>query len=315
MPPGRVIGFDAGGTKLLGGVVDERLLVHHRVHRALRGLTQRELLDLMVEAAEEARAAAPDVEAVGFGIPSRMDYGRGVSDASTHLPLEGVPFRDAMSERLGLPVAVDNDTNVALLAETRAGAARGVRDAAMITLGTGIGGALLLEGRLYRGPHGGAGEFGHMIVEIDGPPCPCGSRGCLEMVASGSAIGRAGAEAASVSPSSALGRALASGREITGGLVTELAHDGDETAREVVTGVGRRLGVGIVSIVNAFEPEVVVVGGGAIAAGELLLEPAREVVRERALAPWRERVRIEAAQFGDESGMVGAAVLAMESLA
>ncbi|MBX5470155.1 MAG: ROK family protein, partial [Thermoleophilaceae bacterium] len=163
-------------------------------------------------------------------------------------------------------------------------------------------------------PHrrGGGAELGHVIVDIDGPECACGSRGCLEALASGTAIGRAGAEAGRLRPDSALGRALAAGQEVTGPLVTELAHDGDEVAREVLAGVGRRLGAGIVGIVNVFEPEVVVVGGGAIAAGDLLLDPAREVVAELALEPARGRVRIAAAELGDAAGMVGAAVLAQE---
>ncbi|HEX8854940.1 MAG TPA: ROK family protein [Thermoleophilaceae bacterium] len=312
MPTGRVIGIDAGGTKLLAGVVDERLLVHHRVHRVIRGLGQRKLLEVMVEVVEEARAAEPDVGAVGFGIPSRVDADLGVSEGSVHLPLDGVPFRALMSERLGLPVAVDNDANAALLAESRAGAARGARCAAMVTLGTGIGGGLLIDGELFRGNYGGGAELGHMIVDIDGPECSCGSRGCLEALASGSAIGRLGEEAARKAPDSALGRALGAREELSGRLVTELAHDGDEMARDVLASVGRSLGAGIANIVNIFEPQVVVVGGGAIAGGELLLEPARKVVASRALYPARDRVRIAAAEFGDEAGMVGAALLAMD---
>src|SRR5919198_3024772 len=140
MPPRRVIGIDAGGTKLLGGVVDEGLVVHHRVHRSWRGADRQEALDIMVEAVDEVRAAAPDVVAVGFGIPALVQRDTGASLWSTHLPLGGVPFRDLMSERLGLPVEVDNDSTVALIAEHRFGAARGARHAALITLGTGIGG-------------------------------------------------------------------------------------------------------------------------------------------------------------------------------
>jgi len=314
MPPRRVIGIDAGGTKLLGGVVDEQLVVRHRVHRTWRGADRQETLDIMVEAVEEARAAAPDVAAVGFGIPALVRFETGVSEWSTHLPLEDVPFRDLMSERLGLPVWVDNDANMALLAEHRAGAARDARHAVLLALGTGIGGGLLLDGRVYRGAVGFAGELGHMVVDIDGPDCQgaCPGRGCLEVLASGTSIGAAGEQAARTEPTSELGRRLAAGREITGGLVTELAHDGDLVARSALEDVGRRLGAGIVSVVNVFNPEVVVVGGGAVAAGDLLLEPARRVVAERALPPSRELVRIVPAHFGDESGMLGAALLALE---
>jgi glucokinase len=314
MPPRRVIGIDAGGTKLLGGVVDEQLAVRHRVHRTWRGADRQETLDIMVEAVEEARAAAPDVAAVGFGIPALVRFETGVSEWSTHLPLDGVPFRDLMSERLGLPVWVDNDANAALLAEHHAGAARGTSHAVLLALGTGIGGGLLLDGRIYRGAAGFGGELGHMVVDFDGPECQgaCPGRGCLEVLASGTSIGVAGEEAARSEPGSELGRRLAAGREITGGLVTELAHDGDPVARSALERVGQRLGAGIVSVVNVFNPEVVVVGGGAVAAGDLLLEPARRVVAERALPPSRELVRVLPTHFADESGMLGAALLALE---
>lgn len=314
MSPRRVICINAGGTKLLGGVVDEGLAVRHRVRRLWRGGERGEVLDVLVDAVEEARAAAPDAAAVGIGIPSLVDRESGASAFSVHLPIDGVSLRDLMQERLGLPVHVDNDANLAALAEHRAGAAEGTRHAVLLTLGTGIGGGLILDGRLYRGAHGGAGELGHVVVDIDGPPCQgaCPNRGCLEAMASGTAIGREGVAAAEREPESALARELREGREITGALVTELAHDGDAAAAGVLRLVGERLGVGIVGIVNTFNPEVVVIGGGAMAGGELLLEPARAVVAERALPPSRDQVRVVAAHFGEEAGMVGAAVLALE---
>src|SRR5687768_11050776 len=156
----RVVGIDAGGTKLLGGVVDEQLAVHHRLHRFWRGTERQEVLDLVVEVVGEALAAEPDAEAIGFGIPSLLDAERAMSLECVHLELAGVPFRDLMSERLDRPVVVDNDTNCALLAEARAGAAKGAADGLLLTLGTGIGGGVLVDGRLYRGP-GSAGELGH----------------------------------------------------------------------------------------------------------------------------------------------------------
>ena len=317
MPPRRVIGIDAGGTKLLGGVVDETLTVHHRVRRLWRGADRRETIDIVLDSVAEVRAAAPDVEAVGFGIPSLVDAERGVSVWSNHLPIDDIPFRDLMSERLGLPVVVDNDTNAAILAEHRHGAAKGADHAVMIALGTGIGGGLVLNGELYRGAHGFAGELGHLVVDHDGADCPgnCPGRGCLEVLVSGDAIGVAGHGAATRDPSSALGRRLAEGGPITGGLVTELAHGGDTDARVVLAEIGRQLGSGLCGVVNALDPEVVVVGGGGVAAGELLLGPARDVVAERALPPVAEAVRIVPAHFGDESAMLGAALLALDRTA
>src|SRR5690242_1290192 len=317
MPPRRVIGLDAGGTKLLGGVVDETLEVHHRVHRRILGLDQAQLLDALVDAVEEARTAAPDADVVGFGIPALVRPGTGGVMVSNHLPLDGVPFRDLMSERLGLPVRVDNDSNVAMLAEHRAGVARGIDDAVLLALGTGIGGGLLLGGRIYQGSEGAGAELGHIVVDPDGPDCPgaCPGRGCLEAYASGNALGRAGTEAASANPDSALGRVLAAGREVTGGLVTELAHDGDPLAREVIADAGRWLGIGIVTLVNIFNPELVIIGGGASAAGDLMLDPAREVLAERGLPPNRQMVRVVLADFGSEAGMMGAALLALDAAA
>ena len=314
MPPRRVIGIDAGGTKLLGGVVDEGLVVHHRVRRTWRGADRAETLDIFVESVEEVRTAAPDVAAVGFGIPALVEQETGASAWSNHLPLEGVPFRDLMSERLGLPVQVDNDANVALLAEHRHGAAAGRDHAAMVLLGTGIGGALLLNGRIYRGATGAGAELGHMVVDYDGPECQgaCPGRGCLEVMASGTAIGREAERQAGLHPDSVLGRRLAAGAEISGAIATDLAHEGDHAAQAALAEIGRRLGAGLVSLVNALNPQVIVIGGGAVAAGDLLLEPARELVAERALPPSRSAVEIVPAHFGAESGMLGAALLALD---
>ena len=314
MPPRRVIGVDAGGTKLLGGVVDEHLVVHHRVHRIWRGADRQETLDIFVEAVEEIRAAAPDVDAVAFGLPALVHQESGSSAWSTHLPLEGVPFRDLMSERLGVPVHVDNDANVALLAEHRHGAAAGRDHAAMVLLGTGIGGGLLINGRIYRGATGAGAELGHMVVDYDGPDCQgaCPGRGCLEVMASGTAIGREAERLAAERPDSALGRRLGAGAEITGAVATELAHEGDDAAREVLAKWAAGSVPGSSSIVNALNPEMIVIGGGAVAAGDLLIEPARQVVAERALPPSREIVEIVPAHFGAESGMLGAALLALD---
>jgi glucokinase len=316
MPPRRVIGIDAGGTKLLGGVVDEQMVVHHRVHRTWRGANRQETLAIFTDAVEEVRSASPDVEAIGFGIPAMVEWEPGVSRFSNHLPLDGVPFRDLMSERLGLPVLVDNDGNASMLAEARNGAAAGAQHAVMISLGTGIGGGLWLNGAVYRGARGLGAEMGHAVLELHGPECPgdCPGLGCFEALVSGNAIGREGLRVAGDQPDSALGRRLAAGQEINGGIVTEMAHDGDELACEVLAVIGERLGFGLVGLVNTFNPEVIVIGGGAARGGELLLEPARRVIEERALPPAREGLRVLPAHYGDEAGMMGAALMALESL-
>jgi glucokinase len=314
VPARCVIGVDLGGTKVLAGAVDPtRLTVHHRARRDVFMLDQARLIEAVVDAVKEASdAVSGEVDAVGFGIPCTFDRRTGVAVQAVNLPITDLPFGDLMSERLGLPVEVDNDANCAVWAEARAGAARGSRDVAMLTIGTGIGGGLVLGGRLYRGWVGAAGELGHMVVDIDGPPCQgnCPNWGCLEAVASGTALVREAALRVARDPDTPLGRALEEGRALTGPFITEMAFDGDPVARASIRVIGDRLGVGIANLVNIFNPEVVVIGGGVIAAGELLLEPARAAVAARALAPARDLVRVAATGFGAESGMIGAALLA-----
>jgi len=316
VPARCVIGVDLGGTKLLAGAVDpERLTVHHRTRREVFGISQAALLDAAVDAVQEASdAVGGEVDAVGFGIPCTFDRKRGVAVQAVNLPLADLRFGDIMSERLGLPVEVDNDANCAVWAEARAGAAKGSPDVALLTIGTGIGGGLVLGGRLYRGWGGAGAELGHMVVDIDGPPCQgnCPNWGCLEAVASGTALVREAALRVAREPDTPLGRFLEEGRPLTGPLVTELAFDGDPVAATAVRVIGERLGVGIANLVNIFNPEFVVIGGGVIAAGELLLQPARAVLQRRALAPAKDMVRVVATSFGAESGMIGAALLAAD---
>ncbi len=316
VPPACVIGVDLGGTKLLAGAVEpETLTVHHRTRRQAFGLSQADLIEAVVDAVEEARAAVGgEVAAVGFGIPCTFDRRTGMAVQAVNLPLADLRFGALMTERLGLPVEVDNDANCAVWAETRAGAARGASDVAMLTIGTGIGGGLVLGGRLYRGAVGAAAELGHMVVDIDGPPCQgnCPNWGCLEAVASGSALVREAALRVARQPDTLLGVAMEDGQALTGPLITELAFAGDPVAVAALEVIGVRLGVGISNLVNIFNPEVVVIGGGVVAAGEMFLAPARVSMRARALQPGRDLVRVEAAAFGPEAGMIGAALLAAD---
>jgi glucokinase len=293
------------------------LEVHHRTQRTVAGLDQPSLLDMMVDAVEELRhAAGVDPLAVGFGVPCLMDHRSGTALMSVNLPLANLPLADVMAERLGLPAFADNDANVAALAEHRAGAARGAREVVLLTVGTGIGGGLILGGELYRGAIGAGAELGHTVIDENGPPCQgnCPNHGCVEALASGTALAREALRIARERPDSGLGAALAAGHDLAGPLVTELAHDGDPAATEALWLVGTRLGVAIASFVNIFNPEVVVIGGGVVGAGELLLGPVREAVKARALPPTRDSVRIAGAAFGVEAGMIGAAVLAFDRI-
>ena len=298
------------------GVVDEEQRVLHRSTETTLGRELDNLLDELTSELRAALAAHPEAEAIGLGIPCTIDRERGFAISAVNLPLVDVPIRDLIGERLGLPVYLDNDANVAALAEHRFGAARGARNAVMLTIGTGIGGGLILDGEVYRGSTGAGAELGHVVIDLDGPPCQgnCPNRGCVEALASGTALAREGRSAAAAAPDSALGRALAEGREIDGREVTAAALAGDATAREAVALVGNRLGVALASFANVFEPDVIVIGGGVAAAGELLLEPARAELRARALPP-QNGTEVVAAQLGPEAGMVGAATMALKEAA
>jgi glucokinase len=316
LTPVETIGVDLGGTKMAVGVVDDRQRILHEATGPSIGLTEEELIDELQRDIEEARAARPGVAAVGLGLPCTIDRERGVAITAVNLPITDVPIRDLMTERLGgLPVFIDNDANVAAIAEHRFGVARGARNVVMLTIGTGIGGGLILEGHVYRGTIGAAAELGHVVVDLDGPRCQgnCPNRGCIETFASGIALARDGRFAAEQSPDSALGRALATGEPFDGHTVTRAALAGDETALGVVGEAGRHLGAAFSSYANAFDPDLIVVGGGVMALGDLLLDPAREELAKRALPPMNG-TPVKAAELGPKAGMVGAAVMAMLEL-
>jgi glucokinase len=306
------VGVDLGGTKVLVGVVAEDRKVVYEDRELSAGQGQEELLETLEREVREALEARPDAAAVGLGIPCTIDRRRGVAITAVNLPIHNVPIRDRMQERLGIPVFIDNDANVAALAEHRFGAARRTSDAVMLTIGTGIGGGVIIGGEVYRGSSGAASEPGHMVIDFDGPPCQgnCPNHGCLETFASGTALAREGREAAEREPDSALGRALAAGTAIDGEAVTDAANDGDPVATAVVEEAGRRLGAGLSGLANIFEPEVIVLGGGVTkAVGELMVAPAREELGSRALPPMNE-VPVKLAELGPEAGMMGAAEMA-----
>jgi glucokinase len=310
------VGVDLGGTKLAVGLVDDNLGILARTSGPVATESPEACLDELYRRLDEATAEYGPVDALGVGTASMVDFRAGRVVLSTNLPLRDVSLRDLLSERYGVPVVVDNDANVACLAEFRYGAGIGTSEMIMLTLGTGIGGGIVANGQLYRGASGAAGELGHMVIDYDGPRCQgaCPNRGCLEVYASGQAMGQAARDTAREQPDSALGRALAAGDEVGGPLLSALALDGDPLAVAILTDIGEKLGLGIASIVNIFNPELVVIGGGAAQAAAILLPAARRVVAERALRPQRDEVRIVPAQHGVDAGVLGAAALAIIEL-
>ncbi len=307
------IGIDLGGTKMLVGVVEEGARVLHRAVVTAPAKTSDDVLDDLEEGVREALEAEPDAEAVGLGIPCTIDRERGLAITAVNLPIIDVPVRDEMERRVDLPVFIDNDANLAALAEHRFGAARHVDDVVMLTIGTGIGGGLVLGGDVYRGATGAAGELGHVVVQADGPRCQgnCPNHGCVEAMASGTALARDGKAAAEREPDSQLGRLLEAGETLDGRAVVDAALEGDGVAKSVVENCGRYLGVALATLANAFEPGVIVIGGGVMAAGELLLGPARAELEARALPPMNA-IEVVAAELGPDAGMIGAATMALD---
>jgi glucokinase len=296
----RAIGVDVGGTKILAGVVDRQGEVARRSERPTPLGSQGELLAELDAAVESL--LDDGVAALGFGLPSTIDQRSGRAVSSVHIPLADLDFRDRMAERFGLPVAIDNDGNAAAIAEWRLGAGRGTSHMVLLTLGTGIGGGLILDGRPYRGSIGAGAEIGHIVLDYGGVPCggACTGLGHFEALAAGSA-----ADEAAV-------RRFGAGRDARD-LVTA-AREEDEGAIEDLAEIGRRLGAGIASLVNVFNPEVVVIGGGFADARNLLLAPARETLAREGLRPARDLVRIEWAELGSDAGLVGAGLVGFEAL-
>jgi glucokinase len=314
-PP--TIGVDVGGTKIAAAVVDAEGGIVARRQVPTESAEPASIVAAVVKVAREMKAAAPAAAAVGVGAAGLVDVERGVILGAPNLAYRNVAVRDTLSERLGIPAIVDNDANVAALAEAVHGAGRGAGDQIMITVGTGIGGGIIIGGRLYRGHYGVGAELGHIVIDPDGPVCGCGNRGCWEAVASGNAIGRLARQRVEGGAGADL-LAIVGGDldAITGEVVGEAAVAGSAFSRDVVASIGRLLGIGLASIVNIFDPEVIVIGGGAAAGtGELLLEPARESMLAHVLGPsWRTPVRIVPAKLGNDAGVVGAAWLARELL-
>jgi glucokinase len=307
------IGADLGGTKMAVGVVDEQQRVLHHETGITLGRDLDDLLDALEVELRRGQAACPEAEAIGLGIPCTIDRARGLAISAVNLPLIDVPIRELIAERVGLPTFIDNDANVAALAEHRFGAAKDATNAVMLTIGTGIGGGLILDGQVYRGSTGAGAELGHVVIDAEGPPCQgnCPNRGCVEVLASGTALALEGQRVAAANPDSALGRLAAEGAVIDGRAVTVAALAGDAAAVEAATTIGRRLGVALASFANVFEPDVIAIGGGVAALGELLLAPAREEMAARALPPMNTTSVVLAA-LGPEAGMIGAATMALE---
>lgn len=299
------IGIDVGGTKCLGVVLDgDRVLaeVRHPTPRSPMGI-----IDTLATIVGELG----DLPAVGVGVPGLVTR-EGVIRASPNLTdVADFDVAGSLSTRLGRPVVVDNDATCAAVAEWRAGAARGHRDAVIVTLGTGIGGGLIVDDRVVRGAHGFAGEVGHMVVDPNGPSCPCGRRGCWERFASGTALGAMGRAVVRGGGLTAISSLVDDVADLRGEQICELAGRGDVEAVGIIDEFAHWVALGLVGLANILDPSCIVIGGGLTASREVLMEPVRRHFAALLYSPeLRPHPRLEVARFGEVAGAVGAASLA-----
>ncbi len=308
------VGVDVGGTRIAVGVVERK----GRIVNEVKTLTPKNgpfaIVDAIIDLAKEAQSGVHpnEVAGIGIGLPAQIDFLRQSIEFCTNLPLAGVDVRALVMTRAKQEVTLDNDGNLAALGEYRFGVGSGSRDFLMITLGTGVGGGMFIDGQPYRGSRGLGGEIGHMVVDLDGPACPCGGTGHIEAFLGRPALARKGREAAHT-PEGAAILAAADGRidDITAEVVLGAALAGDPTAREIMLDAGEVLGRALVGLVNLLNPKLVAVGGGIGEAADFLVDRAREVIDSEALAGRRD-VRVVQAELGNDAGVLGAAALAFD---
>jgi glucokinase len=316
---GAVIGLDLGGTKLLAGLFTQENDLIAKEYVLVHSLTTEDLLETLAATVQQLANRSPEpVVAVGYGLPTTIDQRTGTAVVASNLPIKDLPIRDELARRTGLPTFIDNDANVAALAEQRKGAGAGsVHNLIMVTLGTGFGGGIIVDGHILAGAIGAGAELGHMSIDRDGPPCVapnCPGIGCIETFCSGSALARDLRDFVERHDESPLAHAVKQGAPAKGELVVQHAHDGDPDAIGLLKRMGENLGVALANLVNIFNPEMICLGGGLLAAKQWVLPVATEVVRARALPPGNEFVHIVPAVFGPDAGMVGAGILARDGI-
>jgi glucokinase len=308
-----VLGVDVGGTKVAVAAVDGVSATRTREHPTVT-VSSDALMDGVEHVVRDVIADAGEPEAIGVGVPSQIDFATGTVETSVNIPLMGVPLREELGRRFGLPVYVDNDANCAALAEAHI---VGESHLVMLTLGTGVGGGVVIDGMIFRGAHGLGAELGHIAVNPDGPPCPgnCPNRGCLEAYCSGQALERDATELASDKPDSRLAQLLGPDSKVSGHELVKAAEEGDRDALFIFDNFARMLGVAIAGFVNVFEPDRLTIGGGLSRASHLFLDRAVQEADARALPALLKRTKIALAEGGADAGMIGAAVLAAQEVA
>jgi glucokinase len=316
-----ILGVDLGGTKILTAVVNSQgkmLSRDHSITPAQKGhkAVIQSILESVHRALGQADVVISELTAIGVGAPGLLNPETGILFTSPNLPgWRDVPLRDIMQERLGKKTFLINDANAAALGEFYFGAARGVRNFIYITLSTGIGGGIVIDGKIYSGAIGAAGEVGHMTIDDDGPICNCGNRGCWEMLASGTALAREARHRIEEGVrTSILEYADGDVEKVTAQVIQSAAEQGDSLAKELIARTGYYVGVGLANLINIFNPELIVIGGGLSNIGDMLFEPAFKVAGERAYKEAFQAVRFASAELGRNSGVLGAAAFALQEM-
>jgi glucokinase len=309
------IGLDVGGTRIAAGLVERKGHIVREVKLPTpKAAGPFAIVDAIVGAVGEITEGVhpSEIAGIGIGLPAQIDFTRQSVEYCTNLPLAGIDMRGLVMSRLKYPVTIDNDGHTAALGESRYGAAKGLKDFVMVTLGTGVGGGVFIGGKLHRGSRGFGGEIGHMVIAVDGPECPCGGHGHLESYAARPAIVRDAKAAAATYKGSGITRHAKDNVEnITAEIIIKAANAGDRTAVEIMSRVGDMLGEGLVGLVNVLNPQAIIVGGGVGESCPLVSQRAAARIAAEALAGRRD-VRVLIAELGNDAGVAGAAALAFE---
>ena len=312
-----VLAIDLGGTKIIATVVSNKVIAREyqptQANEGPQSVIKR-ILSMIDHLLSLRNLELSQLDSISIAAAGAIDFERGLVTFSPNLPgWHDIPLRDIVREKYRVNTFLINDASAAALGEHRFGAGKGVNNLVLLTVGTGIGGGIIINGKLYSGPSGSAGEIGHMTIDVNGPKCSCGNIGCLETLASGTAVTKEAIRRISQGERSSLTEIVGGKIEnITAEKVEVAARNGDSLALEVISEAATYLGIGLVNLVNIFNPEMIIIGGGLAKMGDLLLEPARQVVRERAFQLSAGLVRIVPAQLGDDAGVLGAAVFALQ---
>jgi len=307
------IGVDVGGTGTKAAIVDGDGQILARSERPTdTSAGTKGIISVIDDLVSKAPELSVEIAGVGVGLAGFVETSTGTVTFSPNITFDDPHVAAAVGARVDVPVIVDNDANAAVWGEYRFGTAKGLEHVAMVMIGTGVGSGFVVEGRVLRGASGAAAELGHIVIDPDGPPCPCGLRGCLEQFASGNAIKRMAMEAVEKEPSSSILAFSGTASSINAKHVAQAARQLDETARTVLRTAGRALGIGLSNVVNIFDPQVIVLGGGVIAAGEPYLGPARDRLNEMNLAQRRRPTRIDQSSLGNDAGVIGAAAFVLD---